>query len=73
MLGGHIAAMGSESEMAALASSNTGKVYSDGVALPGFADAHVHVAEVGAQLEKLNLRGLTTTAILEKVAEAKLG
>jgi hypothetical protein len=61
-LGGRIAAMGSESEMEALANKNTRAIHIDGIALPGFADAHVHVAEVGAQLEKLNLRGLTKTA-----------
>lgn len=70
VVGHRISAMGSESEMEALANKNTRKIYIDGIGLPGFADAHIHVAEVGAQLEKLNLRGLTKTAILAKVAEA---
>jgi predicted amidohydrolase YtcJ len=67
---GRIAAMGTESEMEALANKNTRTIQIDGVALPGFADAHVHVAAVGAQLEELNLRGLTKTEILAKVAGA---
>lgn len=70
VLGGRIAAMGSESEVGALANKSTRRTRIDGIALPGFADAHVHVAEVGAQLEKLNLRGLTKTAILGTVAKA---
>ena len=67
---GRIVAIGSESEMDALANENTRKIWIDGIGLPGFADAHVHVAGVGGQLEKLNLRALTKTEILAKVAEA---
>ena len=41
-----------------------------GVALPGFADAHVHVESLGAQLESLDLRGLGKSAILARIAAA---
>jgi len=55
---GRIVAIGSHSEVEALATENTRKIRINGVAVPGFADAHIHVAGVGEQLEKLNLRGL---------------
>jgi len=67
---GRIVAIGSRSEVEALAVKNTLKVTIKGVALPGFADAHIHVAGVGEQLEKLNLRGLTKAEVLAKVADA---
>ena len=67
---GRIVAIGSRSEVESLATKNTHKVTINGVALPGFADAHIHVAGVGEQLEKLNLRGLTKAEVLAKVAEA---
>ncbi len=66
---GRIVAIGSSAEVEALATKNTRKVTIKGVALPGFADAHIHVAGVGAQLEKLNLRGLSKADTLAKVAE----
>ena len=66
---GRIVAIGSRSEVEALAAKNTLKVTIKGVALPGFADAHIHVAGVGEQLEKLNLRGLTKAEVLAKVAD----
>ncbi len=68
--GGRILALGSRSEMAALATKDTRLVNINGFALPGFADAHIHVAGVGEQLERLDLRGLTQAEILAKVAEA---
>jgi predicted amidohydrolase YtcJ len=67
---GRIIAIGSRSEVEALATKNTRTIKIDGVALPGFADAHVHVAGVGDQLERMDLRGLTKAEILAKVAEA---
>ena len=67
---GRIVAIGSRSEVEALANQKTVKVIIKGVALPGFADAHIHVEGVGEELEKLNLRGLTKAEILAKVAEA---
>jgi len=66
---GRIIAIGSRSEVEALATKNTRKIRISGVALPGFADAHVHVAGVGEQLERMDLRGLTKAEILAKVAE----
>jgi predicted amidohydrolase YtcJ len=67
---GRITAIGSESEIEALATRNTRKIKVDGIAVPGFADAHIHVEGVGEQLEQLNLRGLSKAEILNKVAEA---
>ena len=68
--GGRIIAVGSQSEVDALAAKNTRKIRINGVALPGFADAHIHVAGVGAQLERLDLRGLTKKELLARVAQA---
>ena len=67
---GKIIAIGSASSVNAFASSSTRIVKFDGVAVPGFADAHIHVEGVGEQLEQLNLRGLSKREILDKVAEA---
>lgn len=67
---GRIVAIGSRSETEALATKNTRIIKIDGIALPGFADAHIHVAGVGEELERLNLRGLTKAEILAKVAQA---
>ena len=68
--GGRIVAVGSRSDVEALANKSTRRITISGVALPGFADAHIHVAGVGGELERLNLRGLTKAEILAKVAEA---
>jgi predicted amidohydrolase YtcJ len=70
VFGGRIVAVGSRSEVEALANKTTRRITISGVALPGFADAHIHVAGVGEQLERLNLRGLTKAEVLTKVAEA---
>ena len=67
---GRIIAIGSRSEVVALATKGTHKIEINGVALPGFADAHLHVEGVGQQLDQLDLRGLTKAEILAKVAEA---
>jgi len=67
---GRILAIGSQSEVEARATKDTRRVKVDGFALPGFADAHIHVAGVGEQLERLDLRGLTEAEILAKVAQA---
>ena len=67
---GRIIAVGSRSEVEALANKNTRRITFSGVAIPGFEDAHIHVSGIGAQLERLNLRGLTKAQILKKVAQA---
>lgn len=67
---GRIVASGTRAEMERMASDTTRRVQVPGVAVPGFADAHVHLSELGQQLERLNLRGLTKEAILAKVAAA---
>jgi len=67
---GRIIAVGSRSEVEVLANKNTRIIRFSGVAMPGFEDAHIHVVGIGAQLERLNLRGLTKAQILEKVAQA---
>lgn len=68
--GGRIIALGSQSEVKGLADKNTRTIRFSGFALPGFEDAHIHTSALGAQLERLNLRGLTKTEILMKVAQA---
>jgi len=67
---GRIIATGSQSEVEARATKDTRRIKIDGFALPGLADAHIHVAGVGEQLERLDLRRLTKAEILAKVAEA---
>lgn len=68
--GGRIVAVGSRSDVEKLANKTTKRITFSGVALPGFADAHLHVGGIGEQLEKLDLRGLTKAEILARVAEA---
>jgi predicted amidohydrolase YtcJ len=68
--GGRIVAVGSRSDVEKLASNTTKRITFSGFALPGFADAHLHVGGIGEQLEKLDLRGLTKAEILARVAEA---
>jgi hypothetical protein len=70
VLDGRIIAIGSRAEVEALATKNTRRITIKGTALPGFADAHVHVEGVGEQLERLDLRGLSKADLLAKIAEA---
>ena len=67
---GRIVAVGSRSQLESMASKNTQRINFSGVGLPGFADAHIHVAGTGEQLEKLDLRGLSKAEILNRIAEA---
>ncbi len=67
---GRIVAIGSKSEVEALAAKATRRIQISGVALPGFADAHTHPELFGEQLDRLNLRGLTKAQTLARVAEA---
>ena len=67
---GRIVAVGSTSDVLALAAKATQRIQIPGIALPGFADAHTHPELLGEQLDRLNLRGLTKAQILAKVADA---
>lgn len=67
---GRILAVGTRSDVEKLANNATRVMQFSGLALPGFADAHIHVAEIGAQLERLDLRGLTKAEILARVSKA---
>ncbi|MBV8051372.1 MAG: amidohydrolase [Acidobacteriaceae bacterium] len=67
---GRIIALGPPETLQGFADSSTRKLTFKGVALPGFADAHIHVEGVGEELEQLNLRGLSKQEILNKVSEA---
>jgi predicted amidohydrolase YtcJ len=67
---GRIVAVGTLSEAQRLVNKTTRIIKFSGVALPGFADAHIHVSGIGAQLERIDLRGLTEAEILAKVAKA---
>jgi predicted amidohydrolase YtcJ len=68
--GGRIMAAGSRPEVELLAGDTTRKIEIPGVALPGLADAHVHVTGLGKQLDTFDLRGLSKDEILKKVADA---
>src|SRR5579883_3053337 len=65
-----IVRVGSRAQVLAGAVRGARHVHLAGVALPGLADAHIHVEEVGAQLEKLNLQGLDKATVLRRVAAA---
>jgi predicted amidohydrolase YtcJ len=67
---GRIVAMGSRAEVEPLAGPDTRRISIPGVVFPGFADAHLHVAEIGEQLGRLDVRGLTKAEVIEKVAQA---
>ncbi len=60
---GRIVGVGSEAEVRGMAAPGARRVNLPGVALPGFADAHIHTLGLGEQLEKLDLRGLQKDAI----------
>ena len=70
VVGGRIVAAGSRAEVEALAGADTRTVAIGGVAVPGWADSHVHVSGVGRLLERLNVRAMTKEQIVELVAEA---
>jgi predicted amidohydrolase YtcJ len=69
---GRITAVGTRAAIAGLAGSNTRTMTLAGVAVPGWADAHVHDADTRGQTmpgEPLNLRGMTKPQILQRVAD----
>ena len=70
VVGGRIVAAGFRVEIGALAGDATQTVAIDGVAVPGWADSHVHVSGVGRLLERPNVRAMTKEQIVEVVAEA---
>ena len=67
---GRIVAIGSEADVLAVVGTAARRIPLAGVALPGFVDAHVHVAGLGAVLGALDLRGGSKAAILARVAAA---
>jgi len=67
--GGRIVAIGTEAEVDAAVNGDARRVRFDGVAVPGLADAHVHVMMFGEQLETLDLRALEKAEIVRRVAE----
>lgn len=57
---GHILAVGSRAEVAALAPSATRRIDAGGATvLPGFVESHIHLFVGGAQLASLSLGGVT--------------
>jgi predicted amidohydrolase YtcJ len=66
---GRIVAIGSESEVLADVGNSVRRMRLPGTALPGLADAHIHVLEFGHQLEELDLRGLKKEEIVRRVAQ----
>jgi predicted amidohydrolase YtcJ len=71
--GGRIVAVGTSLDILDLAGERTQRVEIRGVAVPGWVDAHVHVAGLGEFLETLNVQAQNKEAILEKVARAAAG
>lgn len=60
---GRVALTGTTAQATALGGPNTRVVDAGGAAiLPGLVDAHVHIAELGASLERVNLVGVKTEA-----------
>lgn len=68
--GGRIVAAGTAQDMLELAGENTQRIEIRGVAVPGWVDAHVHVAGLGEFLETLNVQAQSKEDILEKVGRA---
>ena len=59
--GGHIAKVGTIKEISALAQPETEFIRIEtGVILPGFIDAHLHVAGVGSALVNVDLMSVTS-------------
>ncbi|GAA4379060.1 amidohydrolase [Paeniglutamicibacter cryotolerans] len=69
---GTVAWIGSESAAGALADSRMDVIdLGGGLVTPAFFDSHVHLGELGAALESVDLRNATTLAqVLERVAAA---
>jgi len=66
---GRIVAIGSEADVSATVGNAVRRVRLPGVAVPGFADAHVHAVAFGEQQEELDLRGLPKDEIVRRIAE----
>lgn len=65
--GDRIVAVGSDAEVARLAGSHTRTVDLHGAfVMPGFNDAHVHLADAGREMLQLNLTGTTSLTGLEQ-------
>jgi hypothetical protein len=67
---GRIVARGTTEEIVGLAGDETRHIEVPGVALPGWVDAHVHVAGLGEFLETLNVQAQDLESIRGKVAQA---
>jgi predicted amidohydrolase YtcJ len=66
---GRILAIGDDSDVAPFLSEGTKRIALPGTALPGLADAHVHVAGLGEQLDQIDLHGLQKREVVARVAE----
>ncbi len=69
--GGRIVAAGTRGEIEPLGGTSTRTVAISGVAVPGWADAHVHDADTRGRIvpgEPINLRGMTKPQILQGIA-----
>ncbi len=69
---GRIVAIGTLRDVAKVAGPDATRTALPGVALPGFADAHVHAATLGEVIESVELRGLSKAALLARVRAAAL-
>ena len=64
---GRIVMVGSRADAERLVPSAAPRVRIRGVAVPGLADAHIHVTSVGERLARLNLQGLSKAQVLQRV------
>lgn len=67
---GLITALGSRAQVEATAGPATKRVRVPGIALPGFADAHVHAVALGALLETPDIFALSKNETLRRVQAA---
>lgn len=68
--GGRIVAIGASEQVLAMAGADTRLIDLPGVAVPGWVDAHVHVAGLGSVLDQLNVEAMSIEQVQEKVAAA---
>lgn len=66
---GRIVAAGTRVAMLALAGKGTKRIDVPGIAVPGWIDAHAHIAGLGSTLETLNVERMSKKAIGKAVAD----
>jgi len=70
---GKVAAVGSSEEVAPFVGKRTAVVERPGAfATPGLIDAHVHLSELGAGMEEVDLRGVASLGEVARLVKARL-